>query len=134
MPVRALANGATGTLSAAAQNAPAVVMFWRSDCSLCMTELTHIRALEAAAAPGRFITVALEDPVRAAATSQRLELTPPHSFVAEGDPAQALAAVSQGGQRLPYAIALDAQGRVCARRLGLLGTDRIKSWIKTCSA
>lgn len=133
LAIRSLANGATTTLAAAAAQSPAVVLFWRTDCALCMAELAHIRKLEAAAAPARFITIALEPAVRAAATSQRLELNAAQSFAAEGDPAETLAAASQGGQRLPYALALDAQGRVCARHTGLLGVNRIIDWIKTCS-
>jgi hypothetical protein len=33
---------------------------------------------------------------------------------------------------LPLAVAIDRQGRVCARKRGLLGTDQIKQWSQSC--
>lgn len=113
---------------------PQIVMFWRSDCARCIIELGYVRLLENAATPAALITVALQPAGEARAKAEDLGLHPARSFALAEDPANALARVSQGGRRIPYALALDSQGRVCARHTGMLGAQRIRDWAKQCSA
>lgn len=111
-----------------------VVMFWRSDCARCLIELEHIRSLESAAAPGAVITVALQSGDSAADKAAALGLHPARSFAVAEDPAAALAKFSAGGQKIPFALVLDKDGRVCARHTGLLGAQRVREWTSQCSA
>ena len=48
------------------------------------------------------------------------------------DAGEVLLAYGGPPPRLPLAIALDAQGQVCGRRTGLLGTDQLKAWSSAC--
>ncbi len=115
---------------------PAIVLFWRSDCAPCLIELAHLAALDEAARPGRLITVALEPAAAAAAKLEDLGLAAGRAYAVAGGEADAeavLAAASEGGRRLPYAIALEGAGGICARHLGLLGTERARDWMRRCS-
>lgn len=109
-----------------------VVIFWRSDCAPCLIELHNYSALSEAAR-GALVTVALEPRAGARITLARFGVPEDHAFAAEGDAQTMLEAVSDGGRRLPLSIALDSQGRICARHVGLLGTDRARAWIRQCS-
>ena len=109
-----------------------VVMFWRSDCAPCLIELHNYAALSQAA-HGELITVALEPKLGARAALARFSVPEADAFTAEGDAQATLEAVSDGGRRLPLSIALDPEGRLCARHVGLLGTERARAWISRCS-
>jgi thiol-disulfide isomerase/thioredoxin len=115
------------------RSGPAIVLFWRSDCAPCLIELSHFAALDEAAGPGRILTVALEPAPAATAKLEELGLDAGRAYAVAGDAEAVLAAASEGGRRLPYAIALDAGGGICARHLGLLGTERAKDWMRRCS-
>src|SRR5262249_26962180 len=110
-----------------------VVMFWRSDCAPCLIELNELADLRRATGDGALLTVALEPDTQAAETMRRLGLSLRDAFVAEENAQDVLEAVSHGGRRLPYAIALDRRGHICARHVGLLGTERAHAWITRCS-
>jgi thiol-disulfide isomerase/thioredoxin len=110
-----------------------IVIFWKSDCAPCRAKLANVRALEAAAAPGVLVTVAVEPQASAAPAAAQMQLNPARSFVAAGDPGAVLALASEGGQVVPYSIAIDKNGQICARHRGLLGTNRIKEWVAACS-
>ena len=72
----------------------------------------------------------------AAAKLEDLGLAAGRAYAVAGGEADAeavLAAASEGGRRLPYAIALDGAGGICARHLGLLGTERARDWMRRCS-
>jgi hypothetical protein len=108
-------------------------MFWRSDCAPCLIELHELGELKRAAGNDALITIALEPRAQAAATFARFGLSTREAFAAQEEAQIALERVSQGGRRLPYAIAVDAHARVCARHVGLLGTLRAHAWMAECS-
>lgn len=112
---------------------PAVLLFWRSDCAPCRLELGGLAGLEAAAGPGQLVTVALEEPGAARATLDTMTRKPSEAWVADRPAADVLVAFNGQPPRLPLAVALDSRGRVCERHLGLLGTDRVRQWVRECS-
>ena len=125
-------RGAPRALSALSGH-PAILLFWRSDCAPCRLELSHLADLEAAAKPGRLVTIALEDARAARSTLTKMAPEPQIAWIADGDPAAVLVAFNGAPPRLPLAVALTRAGRSCERHVGLLGTDRVQQWVRECS-
>jgi hypothetical protein len=109
-----------------------VVMFWRSDCAPCLIELSNFRAFERVT-DNHVLLIAAEPAADARRTLERLGVPLTQAYAATGAPEALLAAVSNGGRRLPYAIALTPQGQMCDRHVGLLGTDQAHAWMQQCS-
>lgn len=125
-------NGGTQRLSTL-RGRPAILVFWRSDCGPCLIELEGLRGLETASRPAHLVTVALQDRASAAAYLGRAGLRPAQAWVATTPAEQVLVDFNGPPPRLPLAVALDAQGRVCQRHVGLLGATRVKQWVSECS-
>jgi hypothetical protein len=113
---------------------PTILAFWRADCAPCLIELGQARAYADAARPARLLFVGLQD--RAALEAAAAKAHAPPSFLARaiGAPSQILTELEGPPPRLPLAVALDPSGRICARRTGLLGTDQVRAWVRSCGA
>ena len=109
-----------------------VVMFWRADCAPCRLELSDLTAIRSSAAPLRVRLVGLQPTAALREGLRASGLPAEESLGALGDPAQVLTAWGGAPPRLPLAVALDARGRVCGRRTGLVGRDRLAAWSKAC--
>ncbi|WP_329653360.1 hypothetical protein [Phenylobacterium sp.] len=127
---RALDGGPRGL--AALKGKPAVLVFWRSDCAPCLIELRGLAGLQAAAAPAPLVTVALEEPAPAAQALRKMGVVPERAWLSRRDARQTLLAFGPAPARLPLSVALDSRGAVCAQHVGLLGTDRVRQWVKQC--
>ena len=117
---------------AAGQAGPTILAFWRADCAPCLIELNEAAAYAQAARPGRMLFVGLQQPqvLREAALKAGASLDLIVS--ADGAASEILTRFGGAPPRLPLAVALDASGRVCARRHGLLGIERVMAWAQTC--
>ena len=115
-----------------AARAPVVLMFWRADCAPCRLELGDLDALRRAAAPMRLQLVGLQPSTGLRAGLRAANLADVASDVAVQDAAGVLTSWGGAPPRLPLAVAVDAQGAVCARHTGLLGRDRLAAWAKAC--
>lgn len=111
---------------------PAVILLWATWCASCIGELKRIPRLEEAARPLPIVTLAIDPPERARGALERAGIDPRNAFADPGDPAVVLA--KWGGTALPLAVAVDRHGKVCGRKRGLLGTDQMKLWAKSCSS
>jgi hypothetical protein len=109
-----------------------IALIWRSDCAPCLIELRSLNALQSAAGKDEVITIALEPADQARAALTRLAIKAHPAFAIAGNAAEFLAAASDGGQRLPLALALDRNGRICRIHVGLLGADRARAWAEQC--
>lgn len=109
-----------------------VILFWRADCAPCLVELADLGAYEAAA-KGRLSVVALQPAGAARAELDRRGIHPASAWASADDAAGVLTAFGGAPPRLPLAVALDRKGRICAVHHGLLGTDRVKRWVRQCS-
>jgi AhpC/TSA family len=112
---------------------PAVLVVWRGDCGPCLIELLNIRGLEAAAGRTPLVMLAVDEPARIRQALQRYKAQPRDIWVADAPARDVLVALNGEPPRLPLALALDRKGGICARHLGLLGSDRVKDWVRRCS-
>ena len=110
---------------------PHVVVVWMESCAPCVAELRHLREIADRAPGWDFVTLALDAP-KAARAALPVEATFAKAWVAEGKPSDVLARLNPPLAALPMTIALSPQGRVCARRVGLLGSDIINGWTEQC--
>ncbi|MDF0490337.1 TlpA disulfide reductase family protein [Sphingomonas sp. H39-1-10] len=114
----------------AAHSGPAIVVLWATWCASCIGELKRLPALAAAARPLPVVTLAIDPPQRARRAMEQAGLDTRNAFADPGEPAAVLA--KWGGTALPLAVAIDAHGKVCGRKRGLLGSDQMKQWAKAC--
>lgn len=112
---------------------PAIVMLWATWCASCADEVRRVPALSDAAGPLPFVTLAIDPADKARAALPRTGLPLARAFADGRPPGDVLADWGGKGAILPLAIAIDRQGRVCGRKRGLLGTDQIKQWSRSCS-
>jgi hypothetical protein len=96
-----------------------------------MEELRHLREIADRTPGWDFVTLALDAPETARAALP-VEAAFAKAWVAEGKPGDVLARLNPALGALPMTIALSPQGRVCARRVGLLGSDIINGWTVQC--
>lgn len=111
---------------------PAVVVLWASWCASCKAELEPLPRLAAAAAPLPIRTLALDPPAVAARLLQERGQALASAYADRRDPRVVLDAWGGPGSALPVAVALDGSGRICGRKLGLLGTDQLRAWAARC--
>ncbi|WP_375381877.1 TlpA family protein disulfide reductase [uncultured Sphingomonas sp.] len=112
---------------------PAVVVLWASWCAACKAELARLPQLATAAAPLPVKTLALDSPDRALALLRQRGQPTANAYADDRPPRTVLDQWGGPGTALPIAVALDAQGRICGRKLGLLGTDQLHDWAARCS-
>ena len=118
--------------AAATVPAPAVVLFWRADCGPCLIELGDLAALRAAARPLGLTPVGLQPAATLRPALARLRLRDGDSLLTPTDAASVLTRYGGAPPRLPLAVALAADGSVCARHTGFLGRDLVRRWAHTC--
>jgi hypothetical protein len=115
-----------------------ILMLWRADCGPCLIELKALDRLQAAAHAAdpraELVVVAMNGAKDAAAKLRQLDARPERQWQALGPDAEVLVAFNGAPPRLPLSVAIDARGRLCARRAGLLGTDIVKQWVSQCSS
>lgn len=110
---------------------PHVVVVWMASCAPCMEELRHLREIADRTPGWEFVTLALDAPEKARGALP-VEAAFAKAWVAEGKPGDVLARLNPPLGALPMTIALSPRGRVCARRVGLLGSDIINGWTQQC--
>jgi hypothetical protein len=129
--IAGLVDGHPRTI-AALRGTPHAIVVWKASCGPCVQELAHLNEIAARASNWRFVTLALDD---AATVGHALppEARIGEAWVASDEPTTVLAALNPSQPALPLTIAVDVHGRVCARRVGLLGSDILASWSAQCS-
>lgn len=108
-----------------------LVMFWRSDCAPCLEEMKILPDL---AKKNASLTIALVSLQNAEATSANLPSLPHNVqvFIAQGDGKEVLAKFGDEKLALPFSLMLNADGSVCKKHYGIIGTDIVKDWQKQC--
>ena len=112
---------------------PSVVVLWASWCVSCRAEVARLPSLVASAAPLPIVTLAIDAPATARRVLAERHLSNAAAFADGRDPRAVLDQWGGVGSALPIAVALGRNGQVCARKLGLLGTDQLKDWAARCS-
>ena len=111
---------------------PAVVVLWASWCASCKAELERLPRLAAAAAPLPIRTLAVDPPDRARALLIQRGMSTDGAYADGRDPRAVLDQWGGAGSALPVAVAIDSAGKICGRKLGLLGTDQLRQWSAAC--
>lgn len=110
---------------------PFVALVWKADCGPCLIELGYLDKLQQAAG-GRIVSLSLDPPELAAETLAERAVPDHAAYVASGEAKAILATLSGGATRLPLSVAVDAHGEICARHVGLLGTQTAEDWSEAC--
>ena len=76
--------------------------------------------------------MALEGAASAAQALRKIDASPELAWLSRTDARQTLLAFGPAPARLPLSVVLDSRGAVCAQHVGLLGTDRVRQWVKQC--
>ncbi len=111
---------------------PHVIVVWMQGCAPCLEELRHLKEIAARTPGWGYVTLALDEPARAREALPH-EAAFATAWIASGKPADVLALLNPEKPALPLALGLDRKGEVCARRVGLLGSDVVNGWAATCS-
>ena len=85
----------------------ALIVFWREDCPPCLHELEILPKIAKTYPELPIVTITLNDKVQTTAF---------------GDTKHTL----------PYSVMLHADGSLCKNHYGILGSDLVKEWLKTC--
>ena len=109
-----------------------LVLFWRPDCSPCLTEARILPTIARQFADLPIALVSLQD---VQDTRAHLPVMPRnvHVLIARDDGQKVLAAF--GNDRtlaLPYSVMLNMQGTVCDRHYGIISPQKISSWRRQC--
>jgi hypothetical protein len=96
--------------------------------------LKSIARYEAAAGRAELVSVSLGGPDATKAKLAQIGASPRRLWFALDRDADVLIALGGPPPRLPLAVAINALGRVCGRRAGLLGTETVKQWVAKCSS
>jgi thiol-disulfide isomerase/thioredoxin len=106
--------------------APALILFWRSDCAPCRKELAMLPALVAAHPDLPIAVIALRDEKIPAGLPPTVQF----SLAANAD--AMLASFGNVRHTLPFSAMRRADGTICATHTGLLGRDRVNQWVQSC--
>lgn len=112
---------------------PAVVVLWASWCVSCRAELARLPSLATAAAPLPIVTLAIDPPERAKRVLAERGMQSIAAFADGRDPRIVLNEWGGKGSALPIAVAIGPAGKICGRKLGLLGTNQLREWATRCS-
>ena len=112
---------------------PTAIVVWKASCAPCLDELSYLRQIAARAPSWRFVTLALDDATTATRSLPAGARGVGGTWIAHDPPTQVLAALNPAQPALPLTVAIDRRGNICARRVGLLGSDILQAWSAQCS-
>lgn len=110
---------------------PALLLFYSRNCAPCRKEMDALSGYREVVGNGHIAIVSLTAPeptFARKAEEERVQLI----NVSALDAQDVIAAFNDRPLALPFSLALDAEGRVCAGRAGLLGMERLKKWRLQC--
>lgn len=132
-PSRGHSAEAADPLAGLAIPVPSVVMFWAAWCAPCRAEVAAWSELQRAAGPLPVHVIALDTPIeRSRALLKALPADRIHH--GRGSSFSMLAAWPDRASGLPFAVVLDAQGRICASQNGGLTVERLAAMRRRCAA
>ena len=112
--------------------APALLIFWRSDCAPCLKEIAILPKIAGAHPELPVVLVSLQD---AAHTLDYRRASWPANMrllVTAQRPEAVLEMFGDKRRALPYSAMLRANGDLCQSRYGILGTAIVNDWLHAC--
>jgi thiol-disulfide isomerase/thioredoxin len=111
---------------------PALILFHSEYCAPCQIELKMLPAIKLAF-PGLQIAVVTLTKPNEVMRNDLKTLDIQLIDASYADASALLRSFNDKQVALPFSLAVDADGKTCAERTGLLGMDIIKNWRQTCS-
>ncbi len=113
---------------------PSVFLFWDTECSPCLKELSDLHTLQAAFPDAVLVAVSLSP--RADTRRVLATLNLPHTLIharAPGTPQGLLASLGNRYGALPFSAAFRANGEQCAHGLGALTAATLSAAAGQCA-
>lgn len=112
-------------------NAPRIILFYSEDCAPCHIEMKNLIKIKEKAKEFEISILALSSlnkELESALKELGISI-----YIAPGNLGKTILRTYQKtSQQLPYSLAFDRGGKICASRLGILGTDIIQKWRQSC--
>jgi thiol-disulfide isomerase/thioredoxin len=122
----------TDPLAGLAINGPSIILFWAAWCAPCRAEISAWPELQRAADPLPVHVVVLDTSVeKSTALLKALPANRVHNNRASSF--SMLTAWADRASGLPFAVAIDASGHICASQNGGLTAERVVAMRRRCA-
>lgn len=111
---------------------PALVIFYRKDCTPCHVEMNMLPELKHTIGHDHIVVVSLTPPDKSLVEKLK-GLNIQLIDASNQDTSALLRAFNDQRLALPFSFITNKKGNICARKAGLLGFNLIKDWRKKCS-
>lgn len=115
-----------------AQNAPVLVIFWRSDCAPCRIEQPILIEVARSHPQLHIALISLQDEAQ---TRNYFGTSPASNMailIAQDNAKKILLSMGDTRAALPFSAYLNADGTICETHYGVLGTEIVNNWIEEC--
>jgi len=113
-------------------NRAILINVWGTECPPCVEETPLLNAQSQIYTNVQFLGIGTDDRISSLRFANRFHVRYPELRVPQ-DPGGLLRRLGDSNGALPFTVVLDTQHRICARRLGAVDAEWIRSAVKACA-